>query len=272
MSAPSYVVSVSLGKDSTEMLCGMLERGENVIAAVYFDTGWEFPQMPAHLERLERYTGLKIVTLKPRESFDYVFRDRQKLRGKFKKKGYGWPSFFRRWCTAMKRDAIKAYCNALSWQGYNLPIVQCIGFAVDEPQRIAEYLGKKPVAYQEFRFPLAEWGITEAQALESCKARGFSWDGLYDHFRRVSCFCCPLQGLDELRTLRLHFPDLWARMLKMESWLPVDDLGRRFNDKKTVSDLDARFATENCCPVKSATEMIDLPGFDRGAGESHARL
>lgn len=258
MSAPSYVVSVSLGKDSTEMLCGMLERGENVIAAVYFDTGWEFPQMPAHLEQLERYTGLKIVTLKPRESFNYVFRDRQKTKGD-KKIGYGWPSFFRRWCTATKRDAIKAYCNALSWQGHNLPIVQCIGFAADEPQRIAEYLEKKPVAYQEFRFPLAEWGITEAQALESCKARGFTWDGLYDHFRRVSCFCCPLQGLDELHTLRLHFPDLWARMLEMDSWLPENDMGRRFNEKKTVRDLDARFAAESCCTAQSA-------------GECHARV
>lgn len=39
MSAPSYVVSISGGKDSTDLLCTMVEEDENVVAAVFFDTG-----------------------------------------------------------------------------------------------------------------------------------------------------------------------------------------------------------------------------------------
>ena len=34
---------------------------------------------------------------------------------------------------------------------------------------------------------------------EYCTERGFTWDGLYERFSRVSCFCCPLQGIGELR-------------------------------------------------------------------------
>ncbi len=49
-----HVVSLSGGKDSTAMLHWMLERGEWVHSAVFFDTGWEFPQMYAHLESVEK--------------------------------------------------------------------------------------------------------------------------------------------------------------------------------------------------------------------------
>ena len=47
--------------------------------------------------------------------------------------------------------------------------------------------------------------------------------------------------MDDLRTLRRHFPDLWQRMLVMESWLPENK--RRFKDS-SVSALDASFAAE----------------------------
>ena len=48
------VISLSGGKDSTAMLHMMLERGESVHSAVFFDTGWEFPEMEAHIDEVER--------------------------------------------------------------------------------------------------------------------------------------------------------------------------------------------------------------------------
>ena len=55
-------------------------------------------------------------------------------------------------------------------------------------------LGLTPVSYthlepqriRNFRYPLVEWGMTEADCLAYCKERGFDWDGLYDIFHRVS--------------------------------------------------------------------------------------
>lgn len=96
----------------------------------------------------------------------------------------------------------------------------------------------------KFWFPLIEWGITEASALSFCYEHGYRWQGLYEHFDRVSCFCCPLQGLSELRTLRREFPRLWQKMLDMGSRL--SGKRRRFKNEATVVDLDRRFAAEDC--------------------------
>lgn len=55
MKQASNVVSLSGGKDSTAMLLMLLERGEPVADVVFFDTGWEFPEMYEHLEKLEAF-------------------------------------------------------------------------------------------------------------------------------------------------------------------------------------------------------------------------
>ena len=92
---------------------------------------------------------------------------------------------------------------------------------------------------------MVTWGVTEDQALAYCKERGLVWDGLYDIFDRVSCWCCPLGGIANAEKIYRHFPELWQRMLEMESWLP--EQYRRYTGKHTVSDLDRRFSAEAAC-------------------------
>jgi len=141
--------------------------------------------------------------------------------------GSGWPSAFRRWCTREKVErGIDPYCKSIG------NVIQCIGYAFDEPQRT---LSKPAFLY---RFPLQEYEITEQQALAYCLKHGFDWGGLYEIFNRVSCFCCPLQRMSELRKLRRHFPDLWAKMLKWDREMPDN---RGFKDYTTVNDLENRF-------------------------------
>ena len=254
MAQSHNVVSLSGGKDSTAMLLMLLERGEPVADIMFFDTGWEFPEMYEHLEKLEAFTGLKITRLRPRlpvgtdtekSPFDWMMSEYPVVRRgtrQVHKIGRGWPAANARWCTGRKQQSLKAHLSALTHQsGLELPLRQCVGFAADERHRL-DGVTKKDGAYHVQRYPLMEWGITEADALDYCYKRGFTWDGLYHLFKRVSCFCCPLQPLDELRTLRGYFPDLWQRMLTMESWLP-EGKARRFKDS-SVSALDARFAEE----------------------------
>ncbi len=69
----SLVVSLSGGKDSTAMLLMLLERKEPVERIVFFDTGWEFPAMHVHLEKLQKHIGRRITVLRPREDFIYAF-------------------------------------------------------------------------------------------------------------------------------------------------------------------------------------------------------
>lgn len=236
-------VSISGGKDSTAMLLEMLRRGERICTAVFFDTGWEFPAMYDHLERLEEYTGVKIWRLHPPMPFDYwaVARPVKAREGKYKGQihriGHGWPLISQRWCTRQKVDVIDRFCGAIP------NVIQCVGYTADEERRLSNSSRRF-----KLRFPLLEYGITESQALKICYSHGFDWDGLYEHFARVSCFCCPLQRISELRRLWGHYPELWARMLKLEDAM-LPGTNRGFKDRVTVHDLDKRFRQDRQYPI-----------------------
>lgn len=232
------VISFSGGKDSTAMLLVMLERGDPIDHVVAFDTGWEFPAMIDHWDSVEKYTGIKITRLRPEQSFDYWLFDRPITakngpdKGKIHRHGNGWPSWTRRWCTREKVNSITRHLK-----GIENPI-SFIGFASDEKHRLIGRVCKIPE-----RYPLMELGISEADALQICKKHGFNWGGLYDHFNRVSCFCCPLQRIGELRKLRKNFPDLWAKMLDWDSMSPEHNRG--FRGYESVMDLEQRFLSED---------------------------
>ena len=229
------IVSFSGGKDSTAMLLMMLEHNEDISSVVFFDTGWEFPALLRHVNKLEKYTGLTFVRLKPKEPFDYLLNKRPIKRrsgddkGVVYRYGNGWPSWFRRWCTGRKLNILEKYQR-------DNPGIYCVGFAYDEQKRIKTHFNK--------RYPLIEYKVTGEDALKYCYSHGFDWEGLYKDFVRVSCFCCPLQRIGELRMLYNKYPDLWNRMLKMEAEIP-EGIGRRFKKEVTVSDLDNRFKNEN---------------------------
>jgi len=231
------IVSLSGGKDSTAMLLMMLERNEPIHSVVFFDTGWEFPGMLEHIDLLEQKTGIKIWHLYPRIPFEYemfhrpIVANKGPEKGKIHRTGNGWPSPMRRWCTARKVSQIEYFVKPTPNP------VSCIGFAVDETHRIKDN-SKTPK-----RYPLIEWGITEADALQYCYDKAYHWGGLYEHFSRVSCFCCPLQKIGDLRTLREHYPELWAKMLEMDAACPGHNPG--FMKYKTVHDFERRFAEED---------------------------
>ena len=81
-----------------------------------------------------------------------------------------------------------------------------------------------------------------------CYDRGFDWDGLYEIYHRCSCWCCPLQQIGELRKLRRHHPQLWAKLLELDEQA-LGQFGHtplgRFKDGWTVAALEEQFAAED---------------------------
>ena len=109
------------------------------------------------------------------------------------------------------------------------------GLAADEEARVNRR--KSKLKYVSLRYPLVEYGVTEKEALSICKKHGFFEGGVYDHFARVSCFCCPLQSKQDLRKLYLYYPDLWKRLQEMDAAIAPAHRHKGFVLKKPLSVL-----------------------------------
>lgn len=234
------VVNFSGGKDSTAMVLRMIELGEHIDEVLCCDTYKEFPAMYRHIEKVRKVVenaGIKFTMLRNEKSFDYLMfehipkRRNENLNGRV---GYSWAGHISRWCTSkLKIDVMNKYLTELKRE-HN--VIQCIGIAADEQYRLERQYASK----DGFMFPLVEWGWTERDCIEYCYSKGYNWEGLYELFSRVSCWCCPLQPLSELRKLRQHFPDLWEELRDMDkrTW-------RDFKAGQSVEDLETRFAFED---------------------------
>ena len=76
------------------MLLEMIRRKEPIDEVVFFDTGWEFPQMYENIERVKRIVedaGIKFTTLHTDVSFDYLMFEVPVKDGKHY--GYSWCGF-----------------------------------------------------------------------------------------------------------------------------------------------------------------------------------
>ena len=239
MSDVKHIVQFSGGKDSTCMLLMMLEKGMQVDEIIFCDTGMEFPQMYEHIDKVEQYIGRKVTRLKAEHSFLHMMRDYTKTKGaKAGQRGYGWATMLVRWCTIYhKQDVQKKYTKGINHISY-------IGIAYDEPKRHTSI-------QKHERHPLYDWRITEAEALSYCKRHSFNWGGLYDKFHRVSCWCCPLKSLDEMRILYHDFPALWQKLKDMDNcaW-------NQFRADYSVQQLEDKFKREDYL------KKISIPLFD----------
>lgn len=86
--------------------------------------------------------------------------------------------------------------------------------------------------------------MTEADCLKYCYDRGFTWGGLYEIWDRVSCWCCPLQGLEDLRKLRKYRPELWIKLQEMDKALE-NSSRPNFKNDVSLSDIMKRFEVED---------------------------
>lgn len=119
-------------------------------------------------------------------------------------------------------------------QGAKTNIVQYLGIAADEPERIKKH--DKP----GFKMPLVEIGWDETYCRQWCEERELL-SPIYTTATRGGCWFCHNQGVDQLRLLRKNYPDLWQLLLKWDRDSPVTFKA----DGHTVRDYDLRFQAED---------------------------
>ena len=244
------IVHFSGGKDSTAMLLMMIEKGIKIDEIIFCDTGKEFDELYEHIDKIERYIGQKVTRLKNEHSYEYFLYDKEITRGHNKgNRGYGWTKMNNRWCTkTLKTQLIDRHLRK-----YTEEYTRYIGIAYDEPKRIKNTPG--------FKYPLYEWKITEAEALQYCYDKGFDFGGLYNHFDRLGCWLCPLQKIESLYSLYKYYPDKWQELKQIEMDMyrrtKNQDLTRivPFNGRNnTILSLDGRFKIKKLLEERQKNE------------------
>lgn len=215
------------------MVLRLIKEGMPLDEVVFYDTGMEFEAIYKTAEKvipLLRENGIAYTVLKPEYNFEWkMFEKPVNGRKNGFHYGYSWCGGRCRWGTTDKLKAIEKHCAGC---------VEYVGIAADEVNRLEkERKGNKV-------FPLATWGMTEADCLEYCHARGFDWlendIPLYSILDRVSCWCCANKNLKELKNIYKHLPRYWDKLKGLQSRTDRPMKG----NGKSVFELEERFKSE----------------------------
>lgn len=125
-------------------------------------------------------------------------------------------------------------------QGGKKNIVQYLGIAADEPERIKRHSVPGKV------LPLVDIGWNEAYCREWCEENDLL-SPIYTDSARGGCWFCHNQGVDQLRLLRKNYHDLWEILLKWD----LDSPTTFKSDGHTVHDFEKRFQAEDDGKVPS---------------------
>lgn len=139
-------------------------------------------------------------------------------------------------------------------RGADTNVVQYLGIAADEPERIERHTRPGIV------LPLVDIGWDEAYCRKWCEENDLL-SPIYTNAARGGCWFCHNQGVDQLRLLRKEYPELWEILLKWDWDSPITFKP----DGRTVHDYDLRFYAEDLGLVpadrKFRWKVLDNPDF-----------
>ena len=240
------VVSCSFGKDSMATVILALTHGEPLDEVVYCEVMFDentSGEVPEHrdfvygtaipfLKRL----GVAVHVVRSEKTFVGQFQHRIGGCGRNAGKIWSWPLCGRCYVSRDLKVRPMDTWKRKHWSGEE--IVQYVGFANDEIDRLARM--------DSYKYPtsslLEKYSITEGDALTLCRKYGLL-SPIYEFAPRNGCFFCPNAREKELRHLYDHHPDLWKRLLKLQT-LP-EKVTERFTRELRFDEIDATFRMED---------------------------
>lgn len=197
------IVALSGGIDSTALALLCPEA-----TLVFTDTGWEFPELYAHLDRIEHVTGRPIVRLTGPHPGG--------LPGYIRDHAY-FPGIRTRYCTRLfKIDPLNR------WLASRLPCTLAIGLRADEPQRPGNLTQMDGLS---IRYPLREQGLSRADCVQTCLEHDLL-PRYPPYMLRGGCRGCFFKRRSELEALLALAPDLFEDLVALEA--DVQDVRGRY--------------------------------------------
>lgn len=208
--------NLSGGRDSSAMVVKWLESGERLDYVLFCDTGFEFEEMYAYIERLDSYLhnrfGMRITRIDSSCEIErWGFRDpitRGERAGQYR----GIPRRLGKdYCTReAKIKPSKKFVLSKSRERFRNTVLIGYTHAEVERGRISN------LDYATARYPLHEWHWNERECEEFLKSRGIA-NPLYRYFSRTGCYLCPKQSMRSLFNLYKHYPHYFAKMKEWET-------------------------------------------------------
>lgn len=212
-----------------------------IYATVMFDN--ETPaDLPEHYEFIKSVAtpwfeshGIPVVEVRSKKNFvgDYFYfksGPKSKYCGKYR----GFPMVGRGICEVKRWGKVQPVNKYIREHG-GKDSIQYIGYAADETRRLATLKDNQLSL-------LAKYGLTHDEARQLCADHGLI-SPYYDYSRRGGCFFCPNAHDDQLRYLRANHPDIWNKMLQLQSEPNIIRPGM-FRVREGLFDIDRRFDKE----------------------------
>ena len=211
-------VAFSGGADSTALTLLMPDA-----VPIFTDTGWEFPELYAHIARFEEVTGRAVVRLvreaTPGGIPDYIRQTRFM------------PNHGARYCTRLfKIEPMNAFLRS------RLPAELLIGLRADEPERAGNLTDMDGLT---IRYPLREQGLTRLDVIRICAEHDLL-PRYPVYMARGGCTGCFYKRKGEVQAMAALVPEVLDRLQELEEAVQ-DERGAYFhmfpNAGMSIADL-----------------------------------
>jgi len=173
---------------------------------IFTDTGWEFPELYAHIEKFERVTGRGVLKIGG-ETMPEAIR-RQMF----------FPSHGARWCTRlMKIEPLNRFLRD------HLPCELWIGLRADEPGRTGNTTELDGLT---IRYPMRERGMTRFDAMKVCLDHDLL-PRYPVYMARGGCVGCFYKRPAEVKAMIHLVPEVVEELIQLEETVQ-DERGKYF--------------------------------------------
>ncbi len=240
----NIAVSFSGGKDSLVVLDLAMRVG--IKKAVFCDTSIEFEETLRYIGLIREFYNIDLKTVSSPTTFFQMI------------KNVGIPSRRARWCCDVFKFApLTKYAVENNLYGF------ITGLRRNESKRRSDYefIDDNPLVPVKQINPILDW--TSQDVWDYILAYNLPYNPLYDHFKRIGCWCCPYRTKQEWKRIEELFPDM-VKQFKNELQLWADELKIRDTNKF----INERGWTAWISPVRKIQIGANIPCQGNNNGET----